>query len=197
MDLPVPVVLASASATRRELLERIIEGFDVVPSRVVEERRGEEPPRLVVKLAEAKAREVAGRHPEALVIGADTVVVCRGEVIGKPSDRREATRMLRKLSRNPHTVFSGVCVVTPDGRERSFVCRTRIRMRPMSDAEVRRQVCRPDALSRAGGYDLRPQDPRVQSMDGLSSTVLGLPVEELARTLARLYPGCGGVDGSA
>jgi septum formation protein len=197
IECPVRIVLASASAARRELLGRIVPRFDVVVPRVDESRvRAEDPRRLVTALAAAKAREVASRCPGALVIAADTVAVCRGELVGKPADRPEALCMLRKLTRHEHQVLTGLCVVAPDDREALCCVRATVRMRALSRAELEELVRRPGALERAGAYALQPEDPNVVRLEGSETTVMGLPLEELERMVTELYPPDEGRDGS-
>jgi septum formation protein len=171
------------------LLSRLVAHFEVVAPDVDEGRaQGRCPEALVAELARAKARGVAARRPGALVIGADTVAVWQGDVLGKPSDAEDAARMLRRLSSGPHCVLSGLCVVAPDGHEVARLARARVHMRPMSEAVVARYAARPDALERAGAYALEPDDPNVERIDGDVTAVMGLPLEALADVLADLYP---------
>ncbi len=189
IDIPVPVILASASAVRRELLERLVPAFEVVPAHVDESAVEDADVRAVAtRLAELKAHEVAAQRPDALVIGADTLVVCDGEVIGKPADRADAVRIMRKLTSSSHQVVTGVCVVAPDGRRRTFCEATAMRMRPMSAGEIERYVETPGALERAGVYALQPDDPNVLELRGSPTGVMGLPLGELAAVLNELYP---------
>jgi septum formation protein len=192
IDVLVPVVLASSSRARRELLHRLISDFRCVPS-LVEEALipDEEPPAAAVRLARAKAREVAARQPESLVIGADTLVVCRGQVMGKPKDGDDAIRMLTLLTTTEHSVVTGVAVVTPDARELAACVPTSVRMTPMSAGEIRRYCAQPEVLGWAGAYALQEDDPNVQSLSGSKTGVMGLPLEELGRMLRELYP-CAG-----
>ena len=188
-NLPLPVVLASASPTRRELLETLLGHFDVVPPCVDEEQVALEDPRArALELARRKAREVASRRPGALVIGADTLVACRGELIGKPRDLADAARILRKLTHNAHSVITAVLVVCPDGRERSACVETVLHMHPMSEDRIAEYLSGFDPLSRAGAYALEPDDPNVERLEGSVTGVMGLPLEELAALLRGLFP---------
>ncbi len=143
---------------------------------------------LALRLARAKAEEVARRRPQALVIAADTLVECRGELIGKPSDRDDAIRILTRLTSHPHRVVSGLCVIAPGGRRRCLVSVAHIRMKALSRAEIERYVDRHDVLGRAGAYHLQEADPNVLSLRGSPSAVMGLPLEELRSILQSLYP---------
>jgi septum formation protein len=186
----VPVVLASRSPQRRALLARLAPRFEVVESRVDESACGAgEPEALALDLARAKAEDVAARRPEALVVAADTLVECLGEVIGKPADRDDAVRILTLLSHNPHRVITGLCVAAPDGRRAEAVSVTHLRMKPMSRAEIARYVRREAVLERAGAYDIQEYDARIISLQGSRSSVIGLPLEDLRRILLSLYPG--------
>jgi len=191
IDLPVPVVLASSSETRAELLRALLRRFDVVEPLVDERARpGEDPSGRALRLARAKARTVSARRPDALVIGADTIAVCEGEALGKPADRRDAARMLWKLTRVPHSVVTGVCVVAPDARVRSFCVESAVRLRPMTRGQIESYLDRLRPLDKAGAYALAADDPNVESIQGSVSCVMGLPLDELARTLRELYPEC-------
>lgn len=167
----------------------MVTDFEVVRPQVDEAAIHAQTPReLVLEAAEAKARAVARVRPDALVIGADTVVACREGVIGKPVDRADAVRILRRLTRSPHDVLTGLCLVAPDGREVSGCVAATLQMRQMSDAELERLADRPGALDRAGAYELQPDDPNVVHLDGHPTTVMGLPLEELERAFHELYP---------
>jgi septum formation protein len=185
----VPVVLASASATRRELLGRLVGEFEVVPPAIDEgsfEACG--PSELALKLAEAKAADVAARRPDALVIAADTLVVCEGKIIGKPCDAADAERILALLSRHPHTVLTAVAVATPEGRRRSFCAEARVTMKPLSRRQINALAAEGDVMDKAGAYSLTPDDPRLRGLEGSIATVMGLPLDELAALMAELYP---------
>ena len=194
IDIPVQVVLASRSPQRRHLLKRIVRDFQAVDPRLDEGgSQCADAEATALRLAEAKASEVARLRPKALVIGADTVVECLGEVIGKPADRADAIRILTKLTRNPHRVVTGLCVIAPDGRRRCGVSVARIRMRRLSRREIDSYIDTEDVMERAGAYGLQELDPNVDRLDGSPSAVMGLPLEELGAFLQSLYPGpCGG-----
>lgn len=188
--VPVEVVLASSSPQRRKLLRRVISDFEVVEPDAEEVLSpGAEPASLALSLAEAKAEDVARRRPHALVIAADTVVECRGEIIGKPADRADAVRILTKLTSHAHCVITGLCVVAPDGTRRSVTSVARVRMRKLSQAEIEHYVDSECPMNRAGAYGLRELDPNVLSLEGSASAVMGLPLEELESMLRSIYPG--------
>ena len=192
IELPVPVVLGSGSARRRRLLRQIVRSFEVIEPLVDESRDAHGSAETVARArAQAKARDVARRRPGALVIGADTVVECRGEIIGKPRDRQDARRILTRLSTSAHRVVTGLCVLAPDGRQRCVASVSEVRMKMLSPARIEAHVQDPEVLDRAGAYDLRDPDPNVVSLKGSPSCVMGLPLEDLQAILLSLYP-CSG-----
>ena len=182
------LVLASASPRRRELLRRLRHPFRVLPPRIEEAVR--EPmaaEQTAMCLAEAKARDVASRLSSGLVIGADTVVEAGGRLIGKPGDRDDAKRILRRLAGTQHAVVTGVCIVdAATGRTESAADRTRIKMRPMSEHEIEDYVDSGEPLGKAGAYAIQEHGDRyVESIEGSFSNVVGLPLELLAQMLQR------------
>lgn len=190
IDLPARVVLASASPQRRRLLGRLVAEFETSEPRVEETTpEGMDAEEVAEELARRKAREVASRRSEAVVIAADTIVECRGEMIGKPRDRRDAVRIITLLTRNPHAVVTGLCVIAPDGSEQTAVEQTRIRMRRLSPAEIHRYVEEEDVMERAGAYGLKELDPNVLSLEGSRSSVMGLPLEKLEEMLGAVWAG--------
>lgn len=184
MDLPFPVVLGSKSPQRRRLLRRVITDFEVVDPDVDEERHvGSSVEETVRKLARIKAQTVARKRPAALVIGADTLVECEGEAIGKPEDRGEAVEILRKLVSHPHRVVTGICLIIPTGRTETRVVPVEIRMKRMSEREIERYVDEEDVMDRAGAYGLRELDENVEERRGSPTAVMGLPVEAVRSLL--------------
>ncbi len=185
------LILASASPRRRQLLEGA--GIAVqVDAACLDETpvAGESPREHVLRLAAAKAEAVSRRHPGCVVLGADTAVVADGEIFGKPADVAESCRMLLRLSGRWHDVLTGVALVRqePPAR-RVWVCTTRVRFRDLSPAAVREYCRQVHTLDKAGGYGIQEHgDLLVAEVDGLVSTVIGLPVEEVLPALAGL--GC-------
>ncbi len=182
-DAP-PLVLASASPRRRQLLARAGLHFDVMPADVDEKPREGEPPRaLVERLAAEKALAVRARLPERprrLVLGSDTVVVLDEDVLGKPRDADHAVELLRRLVGRTHTVWTGVAVVAT-GEEAPHVTAvaSRVTLRDADDAELRRYVASGEPLDKAGAYALQGEGRRfVSHVEGSESNVIGLPVEE-------------------
>ena len=137
MGCPVNLVLASGSPRRRELLASLGWQFTVrIPT--VEEvfLDGEDPEKAVVRLAGAKAEAAASGHPDEWIVAADTVVSLEGKILGKPSSRGDASRMLSLLSGKTHTVFTGIAVISPYGRE-TGVEATDVSFRTLGEDEIR------------------------------------------------------------
>ena len=186
------MILASASPRRRELLAQAGYTFEVVPPEVDEESlaRGVSDPReLAERLALAKARNVAARYPDSLVIGADTLVDCDGQIIGKPADAQEAQRITRRLFSVPHKVITGLALVRL--RDRIEVVRsdvTTVYPRKMTDEQIARHVAGGSWQGKAGAYAIQETgDEFVERIEGSLTNVVGLPMELLQRLLADLY----------
>ena len=178
------VILASQSPRRKELLRLLVPDFLVEVSQADEAADWSMGPRQAVEeLALRKARAVAARHPRDTVIGADTVVVLDGRVLGKPADPEDAARMLRALSGRRHQVCTGAAVVSPAG-ERSLVSVTQVEMYPLSPEEIRWYVATGEPMDKAGAYGIQGKGCRlVRGIQGDYFTVVGLPVAALARML--------------
>ena len=179
------VVLASASPRRRELLRRLVADFDVIPS-TVDERLPPGPlVDAVARLAEEKARAVAATRADGVVLGADTIVVVDGDVLGKPADRDDAVAMLRRLRGRVHEVLTGVAVVdVAGGRPFTGTEVTRVLMAQYPEDLVARYVASGAPLDKAGGYAIQDlAGALVESIAGSYTNVVGLPLELTARLL--------------
>ncbi|MCO6417519.1 Maf family nucleotide pyrophosphatase [Siccirubricoccus sp. KC 17139] len=181
-----PLVLASASPRRLELLARI----GVVPDRVlpadIDETPGKaELPRLLAaRLAAAKARAVAAQAPGALVLAADTVVGVGRRILGKPADAAEARRFLELLSGRRHHVYTGVALVTPDGRLRQRLVDTILAFQRLTEAQMAAYLAGEEWQGVAGGYQIQKSaEAWVRHLGGSHSNVVGLPLFETAQLL--------------
>jgi MAF protein len=183
----VPFILASASPRRRRLMASFPFSVRVVPSGVPERRKrpGESPARYVKMLAEMKARHVADRAGEGLVLGADTIVFFKGRVLGKPTSALSAKRMLTSLAGKWHAVYTGLSLQARPGRRRwSAAWLTRVKMRDLSPRKIR-------SLSRlnhnkAGAYAAQQKgNPFVADWRGDYDNVVGLPRKGVRQLLAR------------
>jgi nucleoside triphosphate pyrophosphatase len=181
------VLLASASPRRRELLAQLGIRFTVVPSAVPEiPEPGEAAEACARRLARAKAAQVARQHPDCLVLGADTVVVVDDALLGKPADREEARRMLRRLSGRTHRVLTAVALIVPPGGVDEVLAESRVEFRPLTAAEINAYVDGGEPFDKAGAYAIQGGARAfVRRVDGSLSNVIGLPVDEVAALLHR------------
>ena len=193
----MPIVLASASPRRRELLENAGLVFEIVPSPADEIHDASMQPELLCELnAALKAEAVAEQRPDATVIGADTLVFIDGEPLGKPSDLEEARGMLRRLAGRTHRVCTGVCVIFPGGVRKLFHGMTEVDFLPLDDAEIDAYFERVNPFDKAGAYGIQEHGERIVSgIRGGFDNVMGLPVEMVMAAL-REESDCGaGVHG--
>jgi septum formation protein len=185
IDLPLPLVLASGSPRRRELLAGVGLRFAVRPADLDEVRRpGEDPVDYVRRLSADKAEEVAG--PAELVVAADTTVELGGEVLEKPVDAPEAKRMLRALSGRTHHVHTGV-TVRSGRRAETIVVSTAVSFVDLPDEAIEWYVATGEAADKAGAYGIQgAAGAFVERVDGSVTNVIGLPLAETLRLLARV-----------
>lgn len=179
------ILLASSSPRRRELLARAGIVFDVVPS-PAEEIHDEsmEPWRLCEENATLKAEAVARDHPEAIVIGADTLVFSEGRALGKPQDIPAAKEMLRMLSGKTHQVCSGVCMIFPGGMKDVFHGMTDVQFRDFGDDVIELYFSKVNPLDKAGAYGIQEHgELLVSGIQGSFENVMGLPVDLVVERL--------------
>jgi len=179
-----PLILASSSPRRAELLQAAGLPFVVRAAAIDETRQPDEPPEAYVRrLAVAKARAVEAA-PHELVLGADTVVVAEAACLGKPADATEAAAMLRTLSGRSHAVLTGVALVRAGDPVAIEVAATRVTFAPMGESDVAWYVATPEPYDKAGGYAVQGLASRfVTAIDGSYANVVGLPVELVCRLL--------------
>jgi septum formation protein len=204
----VTLVLASASPRRQELLRNTGIAFTVQPADIDESPRdGESPVECAQRLAREKALAVSRSRPQDCVLGADTIVVVDGQILGKPRNAADAARMLRLLSGRTHDVITGVCLVGPasDGRRpvageaereiglsqerlrgepRTASETTRVTMCEISDDEVKEYIATGEPMDKAGAYAIQGMASRwIPRIEGDYSNVVGLPVALVYRML--------------
>jgi septum formation protein len=180
------LVLGSASPRRLQLLAQAGVEPDLVDPADIDETPGrdETPRRLVLRLALEKAGAVAARHPDAFVLGADTLVAVGRRILGKPEGEAEARRMLALLSGRAHRVLTGVAVVAPGGRIASRVVESRLVFKRLTPRETEDFIASGDWADAAGGYKIHQRAGAfVTSLQGSFTGVVGLPLYE---TLALL-----------
>lgn len=181
------LILASASPRREELLRRLGLSFSVVPSQEPEELPPGPPEEAVRALALAKARTVASRVGSGVVLGADTIVVLDGAVLGKPKDRDDARRMLRALEGRSHHVITGLALVeAPAVRETSAAVVTRVQMARYGGGEIEAYLATGEPYDKAGAYAIQGRAGAfVTRISGSYSGIMGLPLAETAELLKR------------
>ena len=189
-DARVPVVLASQSPRRRQLLSLIGVEHEVRPANLDETYLpGEDPRAHALRLARGKAAAIAA--PGAVTIGSDTIVVVDGDVLGKPGDEGEAARMLRRLSGRSHTVITAVAVHWRGGMV-SDAEEVGVTFRPLTDQDIRDYIATGEPMDKAGAYGIQGYGATiVERVDGDYFAVMGLPLNRLARLLESLglvYP---------
>jgi septum formation protein len=182
------LVLASKSPRRKYLLKQAGLEFSVIPSRLDESTISVRPPeQYVVKLAEEKALDVARQYPESWVIGADTVVVIDGAILGKPRSIQDAREMLARLSGRTHQVYTGfaVCCKSLD-RFFSQSVKTDVRFKKLDPEEIEWYVHTPEPFDKAGAYAIQGIGTfLVRSISGSYTNVVGLPVCEVVELLIK------------
>lgn len=189
------LILASASPRRRDLLRRVGVVFDAVPSAIPEvPAPGEAAADFARRAAQEKAMAVARAHPDRWVLGADTVVVVDGQILGKPASPADARAMLERLSARVHQVLTGVALVGPDGTAcEVLVIESTVEFRELSAEEIGAYVESGEPLDKAGAYAIQGDAARfVRGVKGSYSNVVGLPMDEVEALLRRH----GVVDGS-
>jgi septum formation protein len=182
------LILASSSPRRAELLSAAGIEFEVVPVNVDESLQRLEPPGdHVRRLAREKADVAFARYPDRVVLGADTIVLVGGEMMGKPRDAADAIRMLRGLSGREHEVLTGIAIVSKRGAVVE-VARTRVWVNPLSDLEIKEYVATGEPLDKAGAYGIQGLGSKfIDRIQGSFSNVVGLPVALVYRLL-KGYP---------
>lgn len=178
------LILASKSPRRHELIRNITDDCEIIVADVEEIiPKGIAPGQVPGHLAALKARAVSDAHPGRVVVGADTVVILEGDVLGKPIDRDDAHTMLRRLSGRTHTVITGCCI-TDGTHTRCFSQCTEVDFYPLSDREIRDYIDTGDPFDKAGSYGIQGRGMLfVRGIRGDYFNVMGLPVGELNRQL--------------
>ena len=181
-----PFILASNSPRRRNLLEKLDIAFDIAPSNVQEDYTNDENPEdLVCLLALKKAKDVGRQYPDRVVIGADTVVVLEGKILGKPESEPQAVKMLQMLSGKTHAVFTGVALVELSKQaEFTFAERTDVSFFEVSYGMIEYYVRKYKPLDKAGAYGIQDWSACfVESISGSYDNVVGFPTSKFIQLL--------------
>ena len=184
-----PLVLASASPRRRELLGQLGVPFEVLVADVVEhEERTTDPRTMVAHNAALKADWVAARHPSRWVLGADTTVYIDDQALNKPADGTEARAMLRQLSGRTHTVFTGLALRHADRAVRvDHAVASEVTFKVLDEATIERYLSFVHTLDKAGGYAIQEHgDLIVEHQEGSFSNIVGLPLEATKQILTEV-----------
>jgi septum formation protein len=182
------LLLASASPRRRELLAQLGVPFEIVTAQVTEHEAPDSDPRhLVQHNAALKAEWVSARHPDAIVLGADTTVCIDNHVLNKPADLAEARAMLRRLSGRTHSVFTGLALrCGADGLRVDEIVESQVTFKPLQEASITEYLECVHTLDKAGGYAIQERsDLIIASYSGSLTNIVGLPVEETRTLLTR------------
>src|SRR5438067_12036414 len=181
-----PLILASESPRRAELLRQLGYDFKVVPSGTPEIHHGDLTAQEIAQInAYRKARAVAKKYPDALVIGADTLVFMDRILFGKPKSLEAAYEMLEQLQGKAHTVVTAICLLhLRSHKQRIFADNTSVTFRPLDAVKIRRYLTRVNPLDKAGAYAIQEDgDLIVESVSGSYTNVVGLPMERLRAEL--------------
>ncbi|HEX8395437.1 MAG TPA: Maf family protein [Longimicrobium sp.] len=183
---PPPLVLASQSPRRAELIGRLGLHFETIPADIDESYfAGETPPQHAERLSREKAQKIGAERPEALVVGSDTIVVIDGDVLGKPRDVEHAVEMLMRLSGREHEVCTGVAVALGK-RVESGLERVKVRFRTLDEAACREYVATGEPMDKAGAYGIQGfGSALVEGIEGDYFAVMGLPVVRMLEMIGR------------
>jgi septum formation protein len=179
------LILASGSPRRRELLTRAHIDFEVIQSGLEEVRTAEESAReYALRMALEKALAVSQRHPDRSVLGADTVVECDGEILEKPSDAPDATRMLTALSGRTHTVVTAFAIAANGKIVASEAVASRVTFRPLMPQEIATYIETGEPFDKAGAYGIQGIGGGfISHVDGSRDNVMGLPTDAVIAAL--------------
>lgn len=188
MKESMKLILASASPRRKELLNRLKMEFKVEPSNISEGKyKADNPIELTKLLAAEKAREVGNRHNNAIIIAADTIVVLDKDILGKPADKKEAKKMLERLSGREHDVYTGIAFLIKDqsgSKLISDIDSSRVKMRNYGIDEINSYINTGEYKGKAGSYAIQGYGSLlVKEIKGSYFTIMGLPIHKLAEVL--------------
>ncbi|MDQ7031188.1 MAG: Maf family protein [Desulfonauticus sp.] len=181
------LVLASKSPRRQDLLAKLGLHFYVQPSQIKEKISQDlTPEKLVQTLAEQKARKVSSSFPNAAILGADTIVVLKGSILGKPKDKKQAFDYLKKLQGQRHLVFTGVCVLLKK-QIKTIAVKTEVHIAQFSDDVLKKYIQTTEPLDKAGAYAIQGIGSfLIEKIKGSYTNVIGLPLTETTRLLLEM-----------
>ncbi|MCR9132339.1 MAG: Maf family protein [bacterium] len=189
------IVLASQSPRRKKLLSQLGLVFEIIPSTSEEIVTSDNPEKVVTDLAFQKAEEVAKNCTESLIIGADTIVVFDGNILGKPENERDAINMLQLLSNNKHSVFTGVALIATNSESKAvkshtFVEETIVTFSALTNKEIEAYVAGGSPMDKAGSYGIQDDwgSVFVERIDGDFYNVVGFPLNRFYREMKEFEP---------
>lgn len=189
------VILASQSPRRKNLLQQIGFRFEVIPSHIEEHTTAVKPGDIVQDLALLKATDVAASHPHSFVIGADTIVVHKNEVLGKPSSNQEARQFLQRLSHSTHFVYTGMAFVKTDKEgnielQHTLYEQTKVTFSSLDAEDIEAYIQTGSPLDKAGAYGIQDDMGAlfVEKIEGDYYNIVGLPLNRFYRELKNLSP---------
>jgi len=189
LSLSSPFILASASPRREDLLRSVGLKFKIIPAHVDETYiNGETPHAHVKRLSRDKAMVIAKKYPQALVLGADTIVVIDGLILGKPKNKKQAREMLQQLSNRTHTVFTGFTILGMSaGLAKTRVIRSAVQFKEIAPDEMDWYVNCDEPYDKAGGYAVQGKGAYfIKAIRGSYTNVIGLPLCEVLEELKRI-----------
>jgi septum formation protein len=183
------LILASGSPRRAKILKREKVRFDVMmPPNLKEESSSSDPVEHVLSLSRKKAASVSGQVEEAIILGADTIVVLDGQIMGKPHDEKRAFSILTKLSGRAHRVYTGITLVNKyNGKSISDYDSTQVKFNQLDEENIRRYIKTGEPMDKAGAYGIQGMGNfLVESYQGSLDNVIGLPTEKLKEMLTQI-----------
>ena len=179
-----PIILASNSPRRKELLTLGGIPFEVCPANVEEYTTETEPAEVVKALSLQKGSAVRQIHPDKVILAADTVVCIDGKILGKPKDKEDAFNMLKSLNGRTHTVYTGVSILTPAGKTVTFAQGTEVTFYDNSDSDLWDYVQTGEPMDKAGAYGIQGKGVfLVEKICGDYNNVVGLPLARVIREI--------------
>jgi len=181
------LILASGSPRRRQLLSAAGLRFELAESGIEELRQPQEQAReYALRMAQTKALAVARRHPDSIVLGADTVVECAAEILEKPLDAADAQRMLTMLAGRGHVVITAFAVARDGWLIETEAVESEVFFRPLSETEIRDYIASGEPFDKAGAYGIQGMGGSfISRVKGTRDNVMGLPVEKVLAALER------------
>lgn len=180
------IILASASPRRKEILQLADLDFDIMPSNAEEITTKTAPQEVVMELASIKAKDIYEQSDkQSMIVGADTVVAYQGQILGKPSDKEDAKRMLSMLSGQTHEVYTGVCVIE-DGEVKTFYEETKVMFYDISEDEINHYIQTGEPMDKAGSYGIQGKAAVfIKGIEGDYYNVVGFPIARFLHEITK------------